>query len=72
MPSVGKRVETAMWRSPSVPHHRWKVPGRRLWNHALDADCFEQVREDTDYTRAAWNALADGDGTRTAHLARES
>ena len=47
---AGKRVETAMWRSPADPHRRMRVPGRRLWNHALDASQFGQVRDDTDYT----------------------
>ena len=47
---AGKRVETAMWWSPEHPHRRMKVPGRRLWNHALDASRFEKVRDDTDYT----------------------
>ena len=47
---VGKRVETAMWWSPEHPHRRMMVQGRRLWNHALDANCFAQVRDDTDYT----------------------
>ena len=37
---AGKRVETAMWWSPEHPHRRMKVPGRRLWNHALDARRF--------------------------------
>ena len=46
---AGKRVETAMWWSPQHPHRRMKVPGRRLWNHALDASRFAQVRDDTDY-----------------------
>ena len=47
---AGKRVETAMWWNLEHPHRRMKVPGLRLWNHALDADCFAQVRDDTDYT----------------------
>ena len=47
---AGKRAETAMWWSPEHPHRRMKVPGRRLWNHALDASRFEKVRDDTDYT----------------------
>ena len=47
---AGKRVETAMWWSPEDPHRRMKVPGRRLWNHALDFSRFAQVRDDTDYT----------------------
>ena len=47
---AGKRVETAMWWSPEHPHRRMKVPGRRLWNHALDASRFAHVRDDTDYT----------------------
>ena len=47
---AGKRVETAMWCSPEHPHRRMKAPGRRLWNHALDADRFAQVRDDTDYS----------------------
>lgn len=46
---AGKRVETAMWWSPEHPHRRLRVPGRRLWNHALDATRFSQVRDDTDY-----------------------
>ena len=47
---AGKRVETAMWWSPEHPHRKMRVRGRRLWNHALDADSFAQVRDDTDYT----------------------
>ena len=47
---AGKRVETAMWWSPEHPHRRMKVPGRRVWNHALDASRFAHVRDDTDYT----------------------
>ena len=47
---AGKRVETAMWWSPEHPHRRMRVPGRRLWNHMLDATRFSQVRDDTDYT----------------------
>lgn len=47
---AGKRVETAMWWSPEHAHRRMRVPGRRLWNHALDVDLFAQVRDDTDYT----------------------
>lgn len=47
---AGKRVETAMWWSLEHRHRWMKVPGLRLWNHALDADCFAQVRDDTDYT----------------------
>ena len=47
---AGKRVETAMWWSSEHSRRRMKVPGQRLWNHALDADCFAQVRDDTDYT----------------------
>ena len=47
---AGKRVETAMWWSPEHPYRRMKVPGRRLWNHALDASRFAHVRDDTDYT----------------------
>ncbi|WP_419944724.1 NYN domain-containing protein [Candidatus Poriferisodalis sp.] len=50
---AGKRVETAMWWSSANPHHRLKIPGRRLWNHALDVARFEQVRDDADYTRMA-------------------
>lgn len=46
---AGKRVETAMWWSSEHPHHRMRVPGRRLWNHALSAGQFSQVRDDTDY-----------------------
>ena len=33
---AGKRVETAMWWSPQHRYRRMRVPGRRLWNHALD------------------------------------
>ncbi len=50
---AGKRVETAMWWSPEHPHRRMRVPGRRLWNHALDANQFARVRDDTDYTVAS-------------------
>ena len=46
---AGKRVETAMWWSPEHPHRRMKVPGERLWNHALGVGHFAQVRDDTDY-----------------------
>ena len=35
------------------PHRRMRIRGRRLWNHALTASHFAQVRDDTDYTVAA-------------------
>lgn len=47
---AGKKVETAMWWSPQDRHRRLRVQGKRLWNHALTAGQFAQVRDDTDYT----------------------
>lgn len=47
--AVHKRVETAMWWSPSDGHRRMKVPGKRLWNHALDENQFGKVQDLTDY-----------------------
>ena len=45
---VTVRSRPLRW-SPERPHHRMKVPGRRLWNHALGIGRFSQVRDDTDY-----------------------
>lgn len=51
---VGKRIETAMWWDREYRHRQLKLPGsqRRLWNHRLDRQRFEYVRDGTDYTIA--------------------
>ena len=46
---AGKRVETATWHSREHPIRPLRVAGRRLWNHWLDRQRFEYVRDDTDY-----------------------
>ena len=46
---AGKRVETAMWRSPAEPRRRLRVPGHNVWNHKLDERKFVHLRDDTDY-----------------------
>lgn len=46
---AGRHIETAMWWSPDDPHRRLRVPNRQLWNHRLDAQRFEYLRDDTDY-----------------------
>ena len=46
---LGKRVETATWWAPPQPQRALRIPGRSLWNHYLDADDFDAVRDDTDY-----------------------
>jgi len=46
---LGKRVETATWWAPPQPQRALRIPVRSLWNHYLDADDFDAVRDDTDY-----------------------
>ena len=46
---IGKRVETATWWTAPRPRRALRIPGRALWNHYLDADDFDAVRDDTDY-----------------------
>ena len=46
---AGKRVETATWHSRALPTGPLKAPHRKLWNHWLDRQRFEYVRDDTDY-----------------------
>lgn len=49
---VGKTVETASWWTPESPREPLRIPDRRLWNHRLDRQHFEQVSDDTDYLAA--------------------
>ena len=44
-----KRVETATWFSPTLSRRPLTVAGRHMWNHRLDRQRFEHVRDDTDY-----------------------
>ena len=44
-----KRVETATWFSPTLSRRPLTVAGRRIWNHRLDRQRFEYVRDDTNY-----------------------
>lgn len=46
---VGKTVETASWWTPKSPREPLRIPDRRLWNHRLGLQHFDQVRDDTDY-----------------------
>ena len=46
---AGKRVETATWYSRRFQRRPLTAAGRRTWNHRLDRQRFEQVRDDTDY-----------------------
>ena len=46
---AGKRVETATWHSRALPTSPLRASDRRLWNHWLDRQRFEYVRDDTDY-----------------------
>ena len=46
---AGKRVETATWSSRALPIRPLTVPGRHIWNHWLDRQRFDYVRDDTDY-----------------------
>lgn len=50
---VGKRVEVAAWRTDRAhgSRPRLSVPGRNVWCHWLDRGDFEQVSDDTDYTK---------------------
>ncbi|MDE0665217.1 MAG: NYN domain-containing protein [Acidimicrobiaceae bacterium] len=50
---AGKRVETATWRSRALPTSPLKASGGKLWNHWLDRQRFEYVRDDTDYLSGA-------------------
>ena len=47
--NVGKRVETATWDTPSLSRGPLRIPGRNIWNHYLDKNRFDLVRDDTDY-----------------------
>lgn len=52
---AGKRVETAAWHSRALLASPLRASGRKLWNHRLDRQRFEYVRDDTDYlTRASY------------------
>ena len=44
-----KRVETATWSSSALRTKPLTAPGWRIWNHWLDKQRFEYVRDDTDY-----------------------
>ncbi len=46
---AGKRVETATWHSRALPTSPLRASARKLWNHWLDRQRFEYVRDDTDY-----------------------
>ncbi len=46
---AGKRVETATWASRTLRVKPLIVEGRQIWNHWLDRQRFEYVRDDTDY-----------------------
>lgn len=46
---AGKRVETATWHSRALLTSPLKASVRKLWNHRLDRQRFEYVRDDTDY-----------------------
>ena len=46
---AGKRVETASWFRPEPGFATLTVPGHRVWNHRLDHEHFERVRDTTDY-----------------------
>jgi uncharacterized LabA/DUF88 family protein len=49
--SLGKRVEVAAWRPVRGQGSRLTVTGRNIWCRRLDRGDFEEVRDDTDYTR---------------------
>lgn len=46
---AGKRVETATWSSRALRIKPLTVAGWRIWNHRLDEQRFEYVRDDTNY-----------------------
>ena len=46
---AGKRVETASWSGPAAAFTGLRLPGRSIWNHRLDREHFELVRDTTDY-----------------------
>ena len=46
---AGKRVETATWHSRALPISPLKPSVGKLWNHWMDRQCFEHVRDDTDH-----------------------
>jgi uncharacterized LabA/DUF88 family protein len=46
----GVQVEVAGWRSDHY-RQRLSLPGRNIWCHWLHRDDYENVRDDTDYTR---------------------
>lgn len=47
-----KRVETATWDAPSFPRGPLRIPGRNIWNHYLDKNRFDLIRDDTNYLSA--------------------
>ena len=46
---AGKRVETATWHSRALPISPLRASVGKLWNHWLDRQRFEHVRDDTDH-----------------------
>ena len=46
---AGKRVETATWSSKTLRTKPLTVAGWRIWNHWLDRQRFDYVRDDTNY-----------------------
>ena len=46
---AGKRVETATWSSRALRVKPLAVGGKRIWNHWLNRQRFEYVRDDTNY-----------------------
>ncbi|MCY3566654.1 MAG: NYN domain-containing protein [Gammaproteobacteria bacterium] len=46
---AGKRVETATWASQACRIKPLMIEGRRTWNHWLDRQRFEYVRDYTNY-----------------------
>ncbi len=51
--ATGKRVETVSWWKPKSPRGQLTVPDRNIWNHNLDENKFNLVRDDTDYLAAS-------------------
>ena len=50
---AGKRVETATWSSRALRTKPLTATGSRIWNHWLDRQRFEYVRDNTDYLARA-------------------
>lgn len=48
---VGKRVEVAAWSPDHGYGSRLSVPGRNVWCHWLDRSDFDEVSDETDYTK---------------------